>query len=146
MEEDMQQKRENFEMFKSKLMENVEMEVKESEQETSKKEIFKSNLIRMTELELDHEIRRKFKEHAIYEKVNINELEDADHYAGMKLNNMKGGKQNHSCKNPCLYGECTQFGNIGNGVITILRWFIGSAEQWNNFLIQHKNFRLGPEC
>jgi len=39
----------------------------------------------------------------------LNELEDAEHIADMKLNNIKGGKQGHSSKWPCLYGKCTKF-------------------------------------
>ena len=76
----------------------------------------------------EYEIKEKFKEHSvknvvllaaisapekyetlekIYEKTNINEIENAIHMGDMKIGNMKVGKQNHrkniKAKNNCKH-------------------------------------------
>ena len=110
--------------FKNNLIKNVLHEIESTEAKpniSDQYEKFKVN---------DPNLCQKFKEHSvknatilaaisapesyateqkIYEKVNINELDNAEHIADMKLNNIKGGKQGHSSKWPCLYGECTKF-------------------------------------
>ena len=106
-------------MFKEKLIKQVTNEI----EEPNVKDLV--NKFSVSERELGE----KFKEHSvrnvtvlaaisapeaydtlekIYDKVNINEIQNCEFIGDMKLNNIKTGKQNHSSKWPCPYGACTK--------------------------------------
>ena len=72
----------------------------------------------------------------VYEKCNINELDEALHVADMKLGNILVGKQNHKATWPCIWGKCTK----KNGL-----WSKGENNSFEHLMRCNENFEKDTE-
>ena len=72
----------------------------------------------------------------IFERTQINELDDAIHVEDMKLGNILVAKQNHKAKLPCVVGKCTK----KNGL-----WIKGNIQLLKKFKDTMKNLKKTPK-